>query len=131
MASPKQPPPSSGVPPELAFDEKWDRLVDVSLRRVVYGTLAGGLAALVLLRGPCVRGVVTAFGAGCGAGSAWTSCSQDVSRAGGGGFEGGSFVRGSLKGGVVGGEWGFERGEGLCELGGAWSVGEGLGEGWG
>ncbi|GBF90855.1 hypothetical protein Rsub_03709 [Raphidocelis subcapitata] len=69
--------PSGSLPPELEFDEKWDRLIDLSLRRVVYGTLAGGVAALVLLRGPCARGVLTSFGAGCGAGSAWTACSKD------------------------------------------------------
>ncbi|KAI8463118.1 MAG: hypothetical protein J3K34DRAFT_445137 [Monoraphidium minutum] len=73
MAS--KPPP----PPEIAFDEKWDRLIDTSLRRVVYGTLAGGLAALALLRGPITRTAAIAFGAGCGAGSAWTTCSKDFS----------------------------------------------------
>ncbi|KIY94815.1 hypothetical protein MNEG_13147 [Monoraphidium neglectum] len=71
MAS--KPPP----PPEIAFDEKWDRLIDTSLRRVVYGTLAGGAVALLLLRGPLTRTASIAFGAGCGAGSAWTACSKD------------------------------------------------------
>lgn len=37
-------------PKELYIDEKWDRFVDVSLRRIVYGTLIGGAAALVLFR---------------------------------------------------------------------------------
>jgi hypothetical protein len=72
MAS--KPPP----PPEIAFDEKWDRLIDTSLRRVVYGTLAGGAVALLLLRGPLTRtassessrageggGLVEADSAGC------------------------------------------------------------------
>jgi hypothetical protein len=66
------------VPPEIQFDEKWDRLVDVTLRRVVYGTLIGGAAALTLLRGGGARGAAVAFGAGWGAGSAWTTCSKDV-----------------------------------------------------
>lgn len=70
---------ASKPPAEIAFEEKWDRLVDVSLRRVVYGTLAGSLAALVLFRGPSTRAAAIAFGAGCGAGSAWTTCSKDVS----------------------------------------------------
>jgi hypothetical protein len=82
-SSPKAP------PPEIAFDEKWDRLIDTSLRRIVYGTLAGGAASLALLRGPTVRWVAVAFGAGWGAGSAWTTCSKDVSggrEVGGGGW---------------------------------------------
>lgn len=68
---------SGKAPAEIEFDEKWDRLIDLSLRRVVYGTLAGGLAALTLLRGPSTRAAAIAFGAGCGAGSAWTTCSKD------------------------------------------------------
>lgn len=55
------------------------RLIDLSLRRLVYGSLAGGLAALVLLRGPATRGAAVAFGAGCGVGSAWQACAKDVS----------------------------------------------------
>ena len=39
----------SKLPKELHIDEKWDRLIDVSLRRVVYGSLAGGVFALALL----------------------------------------------------------------------------------
>jgi hypothetical protein len=35
---------------ELSVDEAWDRLLDTTLRRAVYGGLAGGAAALVLLR---------------------------------------------------------------------------------
>ena len=77
MASSNSKPPP---PAEIQFDEKWDRLIDTSLRRVVYGTLAGSLVALSLLRGPMTRTAAIAFGAGCGAGSAWTTCSKDVSR---------------------------------------------------
>jgi hypothetical protein len=46
---------TTSKPAELEFDEKWDRLIDTSLRRVVYGTLAGGIVALSLLRGPMTR----------------------------------------------------------------------------
>ena len=35
---------------ELSVDEAWDKLLDTTLRRAVYGGLAGGAAALVLLR---------------------------------------------------------------------------------
>jgi hypothetical protein len=35
---------------ELSVDDAWDRLLDTTLRRAVYGAAAGGAAALVLLR---------------------------------------------------------------------------------
>ena len=35
---------------ELSVDAAWDKLLDTTLRRAVYGGLAGGAAALVLLR---------------------------------------------------------------------------------
>ena len=37
-------------PKELYIDEKWDKCIDLMVRRTVYGTLAGGAAALLLLR---------------------------------------------------------------------------------
>ena len=37
-------------PKELYIDEKWDKCIDLMVRRTVYGTLAGGAAALILLR---------------------------------------------------------------------------------
>lgn len=61
-----------------------DRFIDTTLRRVVYGTLAGGLAAAALMRGPLTRTAAVAFGSGWGAGSAWTICSKDVSGGPGG-----------------------------------------------
>ena len=43
-------------PPKAYFtNEKWDQALDLMLRRTVYGTLAGGVAALVLLS-ECARG---------------------------------------------------------------------------
>lgn len=53
------------------IDEKWDAALDLTLRRVVYGSMAGGLAALVLFRSGSARAAVTAFGAGFGAGSSY------------------------------------------------------------
>ena len=44
--------PGGDRPKELYIDEKWDRAIDVSLRRVVYGTLAGGTLALLLFSKP-------------------------------------------------------------------------------
>lgn len=35
-------------PQEFYIDAKWDRCVDLALRRVVYGSLFGGAAALIL-----------------------------------------------------------------------------------
>lgn len=37
-------------PKELYLDEKWDRLIDLTLRRGVYGLLAGSVVALAIFR---------------------------------------------------------------------------------
>jgi len=37
-------------PPELSMDAKWEAAIDLSLRRLVYGSLAGGAAGLLLFR---------------------------------------------------------------------------------
>jgi len=68
---------SEATPKDLQIDEKWDKFIDLTLRRVVYGTLAGTLAAAAVFRGPTSRVVSIAFGAGFGAGSAWQACSKD------------------------------------------------------
>ena len=44
------PPPDTPRPKELYLDEQWDRFIDLTIRRTVYGTLAGGAAALLLAR---------------------------------------------------------------------------------
>jgi hypothetical protein len=50
MGAPAPSTSSAPSPPsELQLDEKWDKFIDLSLRRVVYGTLAGSLAALTIL----------------------------------------------------------------------------------
>lgn len=36
--------------PALLIDQRWDKVVDLSLRRLVYGTALGGLGAVLLLR---------------------------------------------------------------------------------
>jgi len=61
----------------LHLDERWDKLLDLSLRRLTYGTLAGGAAAMLLFRSGGARTAVVAFGAGAGIGSAWQLCSQE------------------------------------------------------
>lgn len=35
-------------PSEFDLDQKWDKVIDLGLRRIVYGTLAAGLTSLVL-----------------------------------------------------------------------------------
>lgn len=44
--------PQSVRPKELYIDEAWDRFIDLSVRRTVYGALAGGVAALLFTRKP-------------------------------------------------------------------------------
>lgn len=45
-----EPPADAPRPKELYIDEQWDRFIDLTVRRTVYGTLAGGVAALLLAR---------------------------------------------------------------------------------
>mmetsp|Transcript_9536 Transcript_9536/g.22956 ORF Transcript_9536/g.22956 Transcript_9536/m.22956 type:complete len:88 (-) Transcript_9536:570-833(-) len=40
----------SARPKELDLDDKWEQCIDTFLRRAVYGSLAGGLGGLILLR---------------------------------------------------------------------------------
>lgn len=61
------------------IDEKWDAALDTILRQTVYGFLGGGLAAIVIFRGPCARASVTSLGAGFGAGSAFKASEAMVS----------------------------------------------------
>ncbi|GAX74668.1 hypothetical protein CEUSTIGMA_g2116.t1 [Chlamydomonas eustigma] len=61
----------------LHLDERWDKLFELSFRRAIYGTLAGGAAAALLFRGPYGRTAALAFGAGAGLGSAWQVCSNE------------------------------------------------------
>ena len=37
-------------PKELYIDAQWDAFIDLAVRRTVYGTLAGGVAALLFTR---------------------------------------------------------------------------------
>jgi hypothetical protein len=37
-------------PPELSMDAKWEAAIDLTLRRLVYGSLAGGAVGLMLFR---------------------------------------------------------------------------------
>mmetsp|Transcript_7950 Transcript_7950/g.15468 ORF Transcript_7950/g.15468 Transcript_7950/m.15468 type:complete len:82 (-) Transcript_7950:329-574(-) len=68
---------SKETPKELLIDAKWDKLIDLSIRRGIYGAGIAGLSSLVLLCGPTSRVAVTALGAGIGLGSAWQQCSNE------------------------------------------------------
>ena len=57
---------SSGSPSQYYIDEKWDAAIDTSLRRVVYGSLAGGVAALMLFRASSPPAATNL--------TAWTAC---------------------------------------------------------
>ena len=35
-------------PAEYDLDKKWDRVIDLGLRRIVYGSLAAGITSLIL-----------------------------------------------------------------------------------
>lgn len=37
-------------PKEFYISDKWDKCTDLAIRRVVYGSLGGGAAALILFR---------------------------------------------------------------------------------
>ncbi|GAQ85802.1 hypothetical protein KFL_002550090 [Klebsormidium nitens] len=63
-------------PPELLVDERWDKAVDLTLRRFVYSGAAGSLAALLLFRSPSTRLATVAFSAGAGLGSAYSDAAR-------------------------------------------------------
>ncbi|XP_043708064.1 MICOS complex subunit Mic10-like isoform X2 [Telopea speciosissima] len=63
------------IPPQFNLDAKWDSCLDLTLRRVVYSSLAGALSGLLLFRSPVTRWASVALGAGVGIGSAYTECS--------------------------------------------------------
>mmetsp|Transcript_20293 Transcript_20293/g.56542 ORF Transcript_20293/g.56542 Transcript_20293/m.56542 type:complete len:85 (+) Transcript_20293:800-1054(+) len=63
--------------PQLHLDEKWDKAIDLTLRRFSHGLAIGGIGSLLLFRGAGMRTAVTAFTAGMGVGSAWQQVSSE------------------------------------------------------
>ncbi|KMT20171.1 hypothetical protein BVRB_1g001810 [Beta vulgaris subsp. vulgaris] len=61
---------------EYDWDAKWDACLDLSLRRLVYSSVAGAFTGLLLFRSPATRWASVAFGAGAGLGSAYSDCSR-------------------------------------------------------
>ncbi|KAF6139370.1 hypothetical protein GIB67_026212 [Kingdonia uniflora] len=64
------------IPPECDVNAKWDACIDLTVRRVVYSSLAGTLSGLLLFRSPVTRWASVALGAGIGIGSAYSDCSR-------------------------------------------------------
>ncbi|KAG0617231.1 hypothetical protein M758_5G175100 [Ceratodon purpureus] len=63
-------------PPQLDYVQNWDAAIDITLRRLVYGSVSGAASALLLFRSPTTRWAAVAFGAGAGVGSAFTDSSE-------------------------------------------------------
>ncbi|EFN58082.1 hypothetical protein CHLNCDRAFT_142386 [Chlorella variabilis] len=68
---------SSGEVKQHFTDRRWDEALDLMLRRLCYGTLAGGVAGFLLLRAPTARATALGVGAGFGLGSAYQK-NQDL-----------------------------------------------------
>jgi len=68
--------PSSGRP-ELKVAEQWDTCIENTVRKLAYGALSGGLAAIILFRSPGARSAVAGLGAGIGVGMGYTDCKYD------------------------------------------------------
>ncbi|KAK1287336.1 hypothetical protein QJS10_CPB19g00053 [Acorus calamus] len=53
---------------------KYDACVDLTVRRFVYSSIAGGFGGLLLFKRPVTRWASVAFAVGVGVGSAYTEC---------------------------------------------------------
>jgi inner membrane organizing system protein 1 len=64
------------MPFKNQLHEKYDKCIDLTLRRSMYGALAGVAFGVLLFRRPTTRCASMAFGVGVGLGSAHAECSQ-------------------------------------------------------
>eukprot|EP00793_Prasinoderma_coloniale_P004111 PRCOL_00006286-RA len=62
---------------ESGLDAKWDKAIDITMRRLFYGGLSGAAAGAVFSGSTTGRVAAMAFGAGCGVGSAYAECADD------------------------------------------------------
>eukprot|EP00884_Botryococcus_braunii_P007224 jgi/Botrbrau1/16502/Bobra.0142s0096.1 len=60
----------------FSLDPRWDRAIDVTLRRIFYGSLGGAIVAFTLFRSPAGRFGTVMFGAGFGAGAAYVEAQE-------------------------------------------------------
>jgi len=63
--------------PELKVAETWDLCIENTVRKLAYGALAGGLAAMILFRTPSARTAAAGLGAGVGIGMGYTDCKYE------------------------------------------------------
>jgi hypothetical protein len=63
--------------PELKVAETWDSCIENTIRKLAYGTLGGGLIAVILFRGVAARSAVAGLGAGVGIGMGYTECKHE------------------------------------------------------
>lgn len=56
---------------QMEMEEQYDKCMDLSLRRFLFGSLVGLASALLMFRSPTKRWASIAFGAGVGCGSAY------------------------------------------------------------
>jgi len=68
------------IPSELRLTYKWEGCVERALSNTTVGTVAAGLASIVLFRTAPMRFALTACGAGFGAGKAWAECSYEFEK---------------------------------------------------
>ena len=61
--------------PQVA--ETWDLCIENTVRKLAYGTIAGGLAAMILFRSPAARSAIAGLGAGVGVGMGYTDCKHE------------------------------------------------------
>jgi hypothetical protein len=73
---------STSTPREAKISETWDSCIEKLLLKTSTGFVLGGLAAVVLFRGPAARGLASGLAAGFGAGLAWNDCSNAFNKAG-------------------------------------------------
>ncbi|KAK8691865.1 hypothetical protein V6N13_075360 [Hibiscus sabdariffa] len=64
------------VPDKYDVNGKWDACLDLTVRRIVYSSVAGAFGGLLFFRSPVTRWASVALGAGIGIGSAYTDCSR-------------------------------------------------------
>jgi inner membrane organizing system protein 1 len=60
----------------MELEEQYGMVIDLTLRRCIYGSISGLAAALLVFRSPTKRWSAVAFGAGAGLGSAYADASR-------------------------------------------------------
>ena len=69
---------SGARPTEFGLDARFERVLDVHVRRAAWGLGGGLLTGLVMLRGRGTRGLAVGLGVGLGLGSAYADTRTDI-----------------------------------------------------